>query len=66
MLFTAAYYNGSRRHSTVVCAPPYTQGLPAFRPSDWTHMHYAVEVYKDAGGRALEADGWKLIRAYAR
>jgi tetratricopeptide (TPR) repeat protein len=40
------------------------QAVPLYRPTDLTHIHYAVEVYKDTGGNVLETDGWELLTTY--
>jgi tetratricopeptide (TPR) repeat protein len=37
------------------------QILSDYRPSDWDHLHYAVQAYQDTGGEVLEDQGWDLI-----
>ena len=39
------------------------QSLSAYRPNDYLHIHYAVQVYENNGGRILEE--WELIRPYS-
>lgn len=27
--------------------------LSVYRPNDWVHMHYAVQAYKESGGKEI-------------
>ena len=36
-----------------------------YRPSDWVHLHYAVQSYQNNGGELLKSQNWELLDTYS-
>jgi Tfp pilus assembly protein PilF len=43
-------------------APLPKRTLSPYRPNDWLHVHYAVQVYENNGGKV--EPGWELVRTH--